>query len=197
MKLMHARDQLFLNIINDLAADVMSDTAAASEETITLASHFLDSESQKLVDNFHELYESDELDEEKECASNNIDDILEAVEKNTAIPETNACTQKLGAVQEGVQEVIRKDEAVKKEVNVVLGAMQFAEMLRQHLTGITNSFAIVVDSESRKPDELVSSALETMHTYDERKAFHECVLHQPMPEEDAAISQDLIDQLIP
>lgn len=35
-----------------------------------------------------------------------------------------------------------------------------------------------------------------MHTFDERKAFHEHVMHEQMPVEDQEVTQDLIDQLI-
>lgn len=162
---------LIAQIIRDLADDTINDTQAATDQTISIATQFLDNESQRLLENFHQLQ---------------LDDAAPTAEHQAHLND----------VQAGVREVIRKDETVRAEVNTVLSAMQFSEMLRQHLEGVARSFIILANNLDENSNTLKERMREEMHTYDERKAFYHHVLHQELPSEDQDISQDLIDQLI-
>lgn len=175
----------------------MKDTQAATDQTIDLSGRFLDAESQDLVENFQGLYESEEISRLAQHNADNVDCILEATKTNGLCPENDSTvSEQLSAVQFGVEEVIRKDTAIRAEINVILSSMQFAELLRQHLEGICASFEILTDAKAEKTDKLKEDMLAQMHTYDERKAFYTHVMHQDMPVEDATITQNLIDQLI-
>jgi len=190
-------DQLFFQLISDLAEDVMKDTQLATDQTINLSSQFLDSDSQNLVENFQGLYESDAINQLAENNAEKVDSIFEATQTNNSYPEKDSTASgQLSAVQLGVEEVIRKDTAIRAEINVILSSMQFAELLRQNLAGICASFKILTNAETEDVDKLKEDMQAQMHTYDERKAFYTHVMHQEMPIEDEAITQSLIDQLI-
>ncbi len=188
------KDRLFYELICDLAQDINDDTQSAANETISLSARFLDTESQKLVDTFHDFCAHDET---ASMIQGNVNANL-AVSKTNKIPPGNVNTyaEQLSAIQQGVQQVIKKDAAVRAEINVVLSAMQFSELLRQHLEGLCDSFKLLIRSNTQTPDELRTNMLEKMHTYDERKAFYNHVMHQDMPAEDEEVTQELIDQLI-
>lgn len=164
---------LFTRIIRDLADDVINDTQSATEETIDIATQFLDTESQKLLESFHQLQHG------ADCPDDD--------DRGPAITAD---------VHAGIQEVIRKEEAVRTEVNTVLSAMQFSEMLRQQLEGVCRSFDILTNNLDAPLDELKEKMREQMHTYDERKAYYKHVMHSEMPTKDRDVSQNLIDQLI-
>jgi len=191
------RDQLFYLLISDLAQDVMKDTQSATDLTINLSAQFLDADSQNLVENFQGLYESDEIKCLVQKNAEDVDCIFDATKTNSFCPEKDSlASEQLSAVQRGVEEVIRKDTAIRAEINVILSSMQFAELLRQHLAGICASFNILTDAKTENTDKLKDAMLAQMHTYDERKAFYAHVMHQDMPVEDETITQSLIDQLI-
>jgi len=197
MNARNPRDQLFYQLISDLAQDVMKDTQSATDQTINLSAQFLDAESQNLVENFQGLYESDEISRLAQNNAENVDCIFEATKTNSFCPDSDSmASEQLSAVQQGVEEVIRKDTAIRAEVNVILGSMQFAELLRQHLAGVCASFGVLMDAKTTNEAKLKEDMLTHMHTYDERKAFYAHVMHQDMPVEDEEITQSLIDQLI-
>jgi Mg2+ and Co2+ transporter CorA len=197
MNAKNSKDQLFYQLISDLAEDVMKDTQSATDQTINLSSQFLDANSQNLVENFQGLYESEEVGRMAENNAEDVDRILEATKTNSVYPEkASEADDQLSAVQQDVEEVIRKDTAIRAEINVILSSMQFAELLRQHLAGICNSFNILTNAKTNDVDKLIQDMQAEMHTYDERKAFYTHVLHQDMPVEDETITQSIIDQLI-
>lgn len=190
-------DQLFFQLISDLAEDVMNDTQLATDQTINLSSQFLDSDSQNLVENFQGLYESDAINQLAENNAEKVDSIFEATTTNNSYPEKDSTASgQLSAVQLGVEEVIRKDTAIRAEINVILSSMQFAELLRQNLAGICASFKILTNAETEDVAKLKEDMQAQMHTFDERKSFYNHVMHQDMPAEDEAITQSLIDELI-
>ena len=192
-------NDLFVNIINDLINNAMTDAQQATEDIIGVTSKFLDRESQNLVQNFHNLYESEELLELHHMSSDDIDNILngdfEQVSEATA-NENSEQIVKINEIQNGVQEVIRKDESVRAEVNIVLNAMQFSEMLRQNLEGVFKTFSVLASNSQDSIAVLREKMEKELHTFDERNAFYQYVLHQEMPKEDEEITQDLIDQII-
>ena len=197
MNAKNSKDQLFYQLISDLAEDVMKDTQLATDQTINLSSQFLDTNSQNLVENFQGLYESEEVGRMAENNAEDVDRILEATKTNSVYPEkASEADDQLSAVQQDVEEVIRKDTAIRAEISVILSSMQFAELLRQNLAGICNSFNILTNAKTNDIDKLIQDMQAQMHTYDERKAFYIHVLHQDMPIEDEAITQSIIDQLI-
>ena len=197
MNARNPKDQLFYQLISDLAEDVMKDTQLATDQTINLSAQFLDADSQNLVENFHGLYESDEISHLVENNAKNVDRIFEATKSDDFCPEKDyMASEQLSTVQQGVEEVLRKDSAIRAEINVILSSMQFAELLRQHLAGICASFNVLIDAKAENVDQLKKDMLAQMHTYDERKAFYIHVMHQDMPVEDETITQSLIDQLI-
>lgn len=190
-------DQLFFQLISDLVEDVMNDTQLATDQTINLSSQFLDSDSQNLVENFQGLYESDAINQLAENNAEKVDSIFEATTTNNSYPEKDSTDSgQLSAVQLGVEEVIRKDTAIRAEINVILSSMQFVELLRQNLSGICASFKILTNAETEDVAKLKEDMQAQMHTFDERKAFYNHVMHQDMPAEDEAITQSLIDKLI-
>ena len=166
------KDQLFYRLLCDLAQDIIGDTQLAAEQTIDLSSRFLDDDSQHLVDDFRTL-----------CSS-------EATTEHSSDPAH------LEIVQQNMDQVAKKNAAIRAEINVVLGSMQFSELLRQHLSGIQESFETMINHDAQDMTSLKLAMQQTMHTYDERKAFHEQVMHEQMPAEDLEITQDLIDQMI-
>jgi len=172
-------DQLFYQILCDLSQDVINDTQAAADETIDLSSHFLNAESMTLVDNFHTLCSNDSYD-----SSN---------KKNYT---TKDYSKQLKIVKHNIKQVNKKNASIRAEVNIVLSAMQFSELLRQHLVGLQGSFATMINANTLNIDNIKRRMQEDMHTYDERKAFHKHVMHEEMPSEDLEITQDLIDQMI-
>lgn len=175
----------------------MNDTQLATDQTINLSSQFLDSDSQNLVENFQGLYESDAINQLAENNAEKVDSIFEATTTNNSYPEKDSTDSgQLSAVQLGVEEVIRKDTAIRAEINVILSSMQFAELLRQNLSGICASFKILTNAETEDVAKLKEDMQAQMHTFDERKAFYNHVMHQDMPAEDEAITQSLIDKLI-
>lgn len=197
MNARNPKDQLFYQLISDLSEDVMKDTQLATDQTINLSAQFLDAESQNLVENFQGLYEINEVSRQAENNAEDVDGILEAANKNSVYPEKDSmASEQLSAVQQGVEEVIRKDTAIRAEISVILSSMQFAELLRQHLAGICASFNVLTNAKTDDVNILKENMLQQMHTYDERKAFYTHVMHQNMPVEDEAITQSLIDQLI-
>jgi hypothetical protein len=170
----NSKDRLFYQLLCDLSDDIVEDTQSAADKTIDLSTQFLGADSQNLVDDFRTL-----------CASEEIAD----------------ATEQIKIVQKNMQQVATKNSAIRAEVNVVLGAMQFSEFLRQHLAGICLSFETMINSETsdagtKSTQQLKLDMQKKMHTFDERKAFHEQVMHEQMPVEDSEITQDLIDQLI-
>jgi hypothetical protein len=197
MNARNLKDQLFYQLISDLAEDVMKDTQLATDQTLNLSAQFLDADSQDLVENFHGLYENEEVTRLVENNTVDVDLILEATKTNSACPENDSVvSEQLSAVQQGVEEVIRKDTAIRAEINVILSSMQFAELLRQNLAGICGSFKVLVEAKTEDINHIKEDMLKMMHTYDERKAFYNHVMHQNMPIEDESITQSLIDQLI-
>jgi hypothetical protein len=197
MNAKNPKDQLFYQLISDLAEDVMNDTQIATDQTIDLSSQFLDSDSQDLVENFQGLYESEAITHLAENNAEEVDSIFEATKSNSSFPEKDSiASEQLSAVQLGVEEVIRKDTAIRAEINVILSSMQFAELLRQNLAGICASFNILVNAKTEDVKKLKEEMQAQMHTYDERKAFYNHLMHQEMPAEDESITQSLIDQLI-
>lgn len=174
MSKINSKDQLFHQLLCELSEDIVNDTQSAAEQTIDLSTQFLGEDSRTLVEGFRSL-----------CAS---DDAANS-------------TGQLKIVQQNVKQVADKSSAIRAEVNVVLSAMQFSEFLRQHLAGLRYSFETMVNFESKNADRQTTEQLKLdmqkqMHTFDERKAFHEHVLHEQMPVEDQEVNQDLIDQLI-
>ena len=197
MNAINPKDQLFYQLISDLAEDVMNDTQLATDQTIDLSSQFLDSDSQNLVENFQGLYESEAINHQAENNAEKVDSIFEATKTNSSCSEKDTMDSgQLSAVQLGVEEVIKKDSAIRAEINVILSSMQFAELLRQNLAGICASFKTLINAETEDIDQLKEDMQAQMHTYDERKAFYIHVMHQEMPAEDESITQSLIDQLI-
>ena len=197
MNAKNSKDQLFYQLISDLAEDVMKDTQLATDQTINLSSQFLDTNSQNLVENFQGLYESEEVGRMAENNAEDVDRILEATKTNSVYPEKDSeADDQLSAVQQDVEEVIRKDTAIRAEISVILSSMQFAELLRQNLAGICSSFNVLTNAKTDNVDMLKEAMLKQMHTYDERKAFYTHVLHRNMPVEDESITQSIIDQLI-
>lgn len=168
MSSQNSKDQLFHQLLCDLAHDIVTDTQSAAEETMDLSDRFLSDDKQNLVEDFRAI-----------CAN---DDSL--------TPE------QLVVAQQNMEMVVNKNEAIRAEVNVVLGAMQFSEFLRQHLDGIKLSFDIMINAVEQSEAQIKSDMQKKMHTFDERKAFHECVMHEPMPVADQEVNQDLIDALI-
>jgi len=174
MRKNNSKDQLFYQLLCDLTEDIVDDTQSAADKTIDLSTRFIGENSQHLVDDFRTL-----------CASDDADNV----------------TEQLKVVQQNMKQVAEKNSAIRAEVNVVLGAMQFSEFLRQHLAGLRHSFEIMINFEMQNVDmhdtqQLRLDMQKQMHTFDERKAFHEHVMHEQMPAEDQEINQDLIDQLI-
>lgn len=165
----NSKDQLFYQLLCDLSEDIVDDTQTAADKTIDLSTQFLGEDSQNLVDGFRTL-----------CAS----------EKN------GDATEQLKIVQKNMEQVADKNSAIRAEVNVVLGAMQFSEFLRQHLAGLRHSFESMINSPTEDDMQIRLAMQQQMHTFDERKAFHEQVMHEQMPVEDQEVTQDLIDQLI-
>ncbi len=197
MNARNLKDRLFFELISDLAEDVMKDTQLATDQTINLSAQFLDADSQNLVENFHGLYESEEVTRLVENNAVDVDLILESTKTNSVCPEKDSiASEQLSAVQQGVEEVIKKDTAIRAEINVILSSMQFAELLRQNLAGICESFKVLVEANTEDINKIKGDMLEKMHTYDEHKAFYTHVMHQDMPIEDESITQSLIDQLI-
>lgn len=169
MSTQNSKDLLFYQLLCDLSEDIVNDTQVAADKTIDLSTRFLGDDSQNLVDGFRTL-----------CASEGGDDAGE----------------QLKIVQQNMEQVAEKNSAIRAEVNVVLGAMQFSEFLRQHLAGLRHSFDSMINAEADDTDQIRLAMQKQMHTFDERKAFYEHVLHKTMPVEDQEITQDLIDQLI-
>ncbi|MEE9354506.1 MAG: hypothetical protein V3U75_02860, partial [Methylococcaceae bacterium] len=87
MNAKNSKDQLFYQLISDLAEDVMKDTQLATDQTINLSSQFLDTNSQNLVENFQGLYESEEVGRMAENNAEDVDRILEATKTNSVYPE--------------------------------------------------------------------------------------------------------------
>ncbi len=172
MHINNNKDQLFYQLLCDLSQDIIKDTQAAAEKTIDLSSQFLGDDKQNLVEDFRTL-----------CNTN---------ETKNETPNT----EHIKIVQQNMEQVVNKNTAIRSEVNIVLGAMQFTELLRQNLEGIQFSFETMTTTNTQNPDLIKLEMQEKMHTFEERKAFHEHVMHEPMPEEDQEITQDLIDQLI-
>ncbi|MBL7002503.1 MAG: hypothetical protein ISR69_00575 [Gammaproteobacteria bacterium] len=160
-------DQIFYGIACDLSQDIVNDTQASAEQLITLSAQFLDSDSQDLLSNYNQLCQH-EGDEKK---------ALESAQKNMA-------------------SVIQKDVSIRAEINVVMSAMQFSELLRQHLEGVKCSYNILTHRQGLSDDDVKELMINEMHTIDERRAYYEKVMFQEMPAEDDEVSQDLIDQLI-
>jgi len=197
MNARNPKDQLFYQLISDLSEDVMKDTQLATDQTINLSAQFLDAESQNLVENFQDLYESNEVASLAQNNTEDVDGILEATKTNSVYPEKDSmASEQLSAVQQGVEEVIRKDTAIRAEIGVILSSMQFAELLRQNLAGICTTFNVLTHAKTDNIDMLKEDMLKQLHTYDERKAFYTHVMHQNMPIEDETITQSIIDQLI-
>lgn len=169
MTTQNSKDRLFYQLLCDLSEDIVEDTQAAADKTIDLSTQFLGEDSQSLVDGFRTLCTVDE--------------------------DVNA-TEQIRIVQQNMKQVADKNSAIRAEVNVVLGAMQFSEFLRQHLAGLRHSFETMISFDAENTEKLRLAMQEQMHTFDERKAFHEHVMHEQMPAEDQEITQDLIDQLI-
>lgn len=174
MSVQNPKDQLFYQLLCELSDDIVNDTQSAADKTIDLSSQFLGKNGQSLVDGFRTL-----------CASDESTDTVEQMK----------------VVQKNMAQVAEKDSAIRAEVNVVLGAMQFSEFLRQHLAGLRHSFDAMINFDAQNPDvnnaDRIRLAMQKqMHTFDERKAFHEHVMHEQMPAEDQEVTQDLIDQLI-
>jgi len=170
----NSKDQLFYRLLCDLSDDIVDDTQSAADRTIDLSSQFIGENNYNLVEDFRSL-----------CAGD----------------ETDNVTEQLKIVQQNMKQVADKNLAIRSEVNVVLGAMQFSEFLRQHLAGLCFTFETMMnfkaqDSDEKNTDQLRLAMQRHMHTFDERKAFHEHVMHEQMPEEDQEVTQDLIDQLI-
>lgn len=168
------KDRLFYRLLCDLSEDIVEDTQSAADKTIDLSTQLLGKDGQHLVDDFRTL-----------CASDENDNV----------------TEQFKVVQQNMKQVADKNSAIHAEVNVVLGAMQFSEFLRQHLAGLCHSFETMINFEinntdMKNTDQLRSEMQKQMHTFDERKAFHEHVMHEQMPVEDQEVTQDLIDQLI-
>jgi len=170
----NSKDQLFYQLLCELSDDIVDDTQSAADRTIDLSSQFIGDNNQTLVADFRNL-----------CASE----------------ESENVTEQLKIVQHNMKRVADKNMAIRAEVNVLLGAMQFSEFLRQHLTGLRFTFETMMNFDAQAVDIQDSKALrlamqKQMHTFDERQAFHEHVMHEPMPAEDQEVTQDLIDQLI-
>ena len=168
MGLQNSKDQLFYQLLSDLSQDIIHDTQSAADETINLTDQFLGEDKQHLVEDFRAI-----------CAN---DDSLTA--------------QQLVITQQNMEQVVNQNAAIRAEVNVVLGSMQFSEFLRQHLAGIQLSFETMINGLGKSQQQVKIDMQEKMHTFDERKAFHECVMHEAMPVEDQEVTQVLIDQLI-
>ena len=174
MRNKNPKDQLFYQLLCELSDDIVDDTQSAADRTIDLSSQFIGEKNQHLVEDFRSL-----------CAGEESDD----------------ATEQLKIVQQNMKQVADKNTAIRAEVNVLLGAMQFSEFLRQHLTGLRFTFEAMMNFDAQSVDGNDTEALrlamqKQMHTFDERQAFHEHVMHEQMPEEDQEVSQDLIDQLI-
>ena len=85
----------------------------------------------------------------------------------------------------------------KKEVSAAKKWQQKQTLLlRQNIEGILNTYKIIALDSEQSIESIRELMHQKMHTYDERKAFYEHVLHQEMPTEDENITQDLIDQII-
>ena len=176
MKTASSKDQLFLQILSDLSQDIIEDTQRAANETMDLSARLLAKDNHQISEDFRAL-----------CASE--------------VSAQNQGVEPITIVQQNMAQVVEKNQAIRAEVGVVLGAMQFSELLRQHLVGLQNSFEVMINAGFSTENEADIAALKkkmqaTMHTFDERKAFHEQVLHEAMPVEDSEVTQDLIDQLI-
>ncbi len=169
MTTQNSKDQLFYQLLCELSDDIVNDTQSAADKTIDLSTRFLGEDGQHLVEDFRTLCASDE----------NINE-----------------TEQIKIVEQNMQQVADKNSAIRAEVNVVLGAMQFSEFLRQHLAGLRHSFEAMINAETEDVSQIKLAMQKQMHTFDERKAFHEHVMHEQMPEEDREVTQDLIDQLI-
>ena len=174
MSVQNPKDQLFYQLLCVLSDDIVNDTQSAADKTIDLSSQFLGKNGQSLVDGFRTLCVSD---------------------------ESTDTVEQMKVVQKNMAQVAEKDSAIRAEVNVVLGAMQFSEFLRQHLAGLRHSFDTMINFDAQSPDVNNADQIrlvmqKQMHTFDERKAFHEHVMHEQMPAEDQEVTQDLIDQLI-
>jgi len=168
------KDQLFYQLLCELSDDIVDDTQSAADRTIDLSSQFIGENNHNLVEDFRSL-----------CSSE----------------ETGKVTEQLKIVQHNMKQVADKNMAIRAEVNVLLGAMQFSEFLRQHLTGLRFTFETMMNFDVQSTDvgntgPLRLAMQKQMHTFDERQAFHEHIMHERMPEEDQEITQDLIDQLI-
>lgn len=173
------KDKLFLQILYDLAQDIIEDTQSAAEKTIDLSSQFLGEDSQDLVDNFRSFNEASS----------------QHIETDTTQNKDVSHDEQLNVVRLNIAQIASKNKTIRAEVNVVLSSMQFSELLRQHLEGVRTSFEVMINDENKTIEQLKIAMQKTMHTYDERKAFHEHVMHEEMPSEDEEVTQDLIDQL--
>ena len=55
---------------------------------------------------------------------------------------------------------------------------------------------MLTNNPDRTLNQLCQALVAEMHTYDERRALYEHVLHEDLPHGDADMSQQIIDQLI-
>lgn len=168
MDLQNPKDLLFYQLLCDLSQDIISDTQSAAEETISLTDQFFGEDKQHLVEDFRSICAHDE----------------------------SLTKQQFIITKQNIDDVVRQNTAIRAEVNVVLGAMQFSEFLRQHLAGLQLSFETMINAVGKSPQQIKIDMQKKMHTFDERKAFHECIMHESMPGEDQEITQALIDQLV-
>lgn len=148
MSLQNSKDQIFYQLLSELSQDIINDTQSAADETINLTDQFLGEDKQHLVEDFRALCSDDD----------------------------SLTSEQLTITQQNMEQVVNQNVAIREEVNVFLGAMQFSEFLRQHLAGIQLSFETMINSDGKNPEQIKIAMQEKMHTFDERKAFHECVM---------------------
>ena len=183
-------NDLFANIIDDLVDDIVQETRIASEETLRLASEFLDDQSRRLITDVQRLFDRGREDDACPADVSTVDRPI----ATQAIARTDG--DLVGHIHAGIRELARKNSAVRTEIGVVLSSMQFTEMLRQHLEGVRRSFRVLTNNPDRTLNQLCQALVAEMHTYDERRALYEHVLHEDLPHGDADMSQQIIDQLI-
>ena len=107
--------------------------------------------------------------------------------------------EELSSVQKRLEDIIRKDEKMRKHMTPILTNMQFSEIMRQHMhsiEGIWNSAVNALNTADETEENWKNNSPDLIRTRDERVIYYPLILNCEAPSEDLQQDQQWIDDLL-
>lgn len=205
-------DDVFFSIYKEMCQNICRSSAESAKTVLEHSSHYLSSQANKALNDFYNLYFSnnDDLSNSKDEIKDDVDSIFEEamalIESGGDISEMSLQEDEsdiaerrnaLSGIQRELEAIIRTEEGIREKVLPVLTSMQFEDAMRQRVEHLEEMW-LLLSAEFKKPEgvnieeylnfvsDLPSSTLETQQ-------FYEIVRKQEAPADKLDDSLDMFE----